>query len=84
MRTIGPGQLLRLNRFQGHAKLTILFMKLLDFPYVLARLDHIIVAFIPRGQGRECGTRNVGEWTQEQSVYGSEHHPCQWYNHNCK
>ena len=68
MRTIGPGQILRLNPFQGHSKLTILFMKLLELPYVLARLDHIIIAFVPRGQGRECGTRNAGEWTQEQPV----------------
>lgn len=68
MRTIGPGQILRFNRFQGHSKLAILFMKLLDLPYVLARLDHIIIAFVPRGQGCECGPRNAGEWTQEQSV----------------
>ena len=46
-------------------------MKLLNLPDVLAGPDHIVVTFVPRGQGCERRTWNAGEWTQEQSEQDS-------------
>ena len=62
---IGPGEMIRPNLFQRHDGPTVLCMELLDLPDVLARLDHIVVTLVPRGQGRECWTGNAGEWAQE-------------------
>ena len=64
---MGPGEMIRSVYFQRHDEPTVLRMELLDLPDVLARLDHIVVTFVPRGQGRESRTWNAGKWTQVQS-----------------
>ena len=66
MRIIGPGELVRPQYTEPHDEPTVLCMELLNLPDVLARLHHIVVTLVPRGQGRECRTWNAGKWAQEQ------------------
>ena len=69
MRMIGPMRHLdQFNTNRLPSVPTILLMELLNLPYVLAGLDHIVVTFVPRGQSRECGAGNAGNWTEEYSV----------------
>lgn len=51
---------------------SVLFVQFLDFEYVLARLNDIVVEFIPPCESGDLWTRDVAEGMEIESVDGSD------------